>query len=117
MIKKVVGRERVFMRIKKNIKLAKYTTFHIGGKAEFFAEVKTIDELREAVNFGKKNSLKIFILGGGSNILLPDKGIKGLVIKMDTQGVKFDGSNVRVGAGEIWDKIVAQAVKRGLAGI
>ncbi len=105
------------MKILKNIKLAKYTTFHIGGRAEFFAEIKTIAELRKVMNFAKKNNLKIFILGGGSNILFPDKGVKGLVIKMDIQGVKFNGDKIHVGAGEIWDKIVAQAVKKGLSGI
>ncbi|MDO8496087.1 MAG: UDP-N-acetylmuramate dehydrogenase [bacterium] len=120
MIKKVMGRERAYVRIMKilkNIKLAEYTTFHIGGKAEFFAEIKTIAELREATRFAKKNRLKIFILGGGSNVLLPDKGIKGLVIKMDIHGVKFNSDKVYAGAGEIWDQIVAQAVKNGLSGI
>lgn len=105
------------MKIRKNIKLARYTTFHIGGKAQFFAEVGTVPELQEATRFAKKNKLKIFILGGGSNVLLPDKGIKGLVIKMDIHGVKFNGDKVYAGAGEMWDKIVAQAVKNGFGGI
>ena len=105
------------MKTLKNIKLAKYTTFHIGGKGEFFAEIRTVTELQEATHFAKKNRLKIFILGGGSNVLLPDKGIKGLVLKMDIHGVKFDGDKIFVGAGEVWDKIVAQTVKNGLGGI
>ena len=105
------------MIVLKNIKLAKYTTFHIGGKAEFFAEVRTVAELRETTSFAKKNKLKIFILGGGSNILLPDEGIRGLVIKMDIRGIKFDGDRVCAGAGEMWDKIVAQTVKKGLSGV
>lgn len=105
------------MKIQKNIKLAKYTTFHIGGKAEFFAVVKTIAELVGATSFSKKNNLKIFILGGGSNVLLPNEGMRGLVIKMTIQGIKFDGNTVYAGAGEMWDRVVTEAVKRGLAGI
>lgn len=105
------------MIIQKNVKLAKYTTFHIGGRAEFFVETRTVEELREAIHFAKKNNLKIFILGGGSNVLLPGNGIKGLVIKMEIHGVKFSDNYIYAGAGEIWDKIVAQTVKKGLSGI
>jgi UDP-N-acetylmuramate dehydrogenase len=105
------------MKILKNMKLARYTTFHIGGNAEFFAEVGTIVELREATRFAKKNKLKIFILGGGSNILLPDEGMQGLVIKMNIRGIIFNDTRVHIGAGEAWDKIVAQTVKKGLGGI
>lgn len=105
------------MIIKRNIKLAQYTTFHIGGKAKFFAVIKTIAELVEAIHFAKKNNLKVFILGGGSNVLLPDKGIQGIVLKMDIQGINFKDARVYAGAGEIWDKVVAQTVKKGLGGI
>ena len=105
------------MRIRKNIKLAKYTTFHIGGPAEFFVEVGNAEELKEAVDFAKKNKLKLFILGGGSNVLLPDKGINGLVLKMNIRGIKFQDNLVSVGAGEKWDGVVVKAVARGFGGI
>ena len=68
--------------IQKNIPLAPLTTFKIGGPAKFFVEAKNEAELLEALDFANKNSLEIFMLGGGSNILFSDKGFSGLVIKM-----------------------------------
>lgn len=109
------------MNIRKNIQLAKYTTFHIGGKAEYFSEIRNIGELKEAVSFAKAKKLKIFALGGGSNVLLPDKGIKGLVLLVSFKGTSFKNKAghtlLSVGAGERWDDIVVKAVKRGLGGI
>ena len=70
------------LNIQKNIPLAPLTTFKIGGPARFFTEVKNEGELLEALAFANKNSLEIFMLGGGSNILFSDKGFDGLVIKM-----------------------------------
>lgn len=113
------------MKIQKNVKLAKYTTFHIGGKAKFFAEVKSVEELKKAVDFTKKKKLKIFVLGGGSNVLLPDKGLPGLVLKINIKGIKFDNNEHKnkehvlmyAGAGETWDKVVAKTVAKNLGGI
>jgi len=105
------------MKIHKNIKLAQYTTFHVGGRAEFFVEASSVDEVKEAVNFTRKNKLKLFILGGGSNVLLPDKGLDGLVLKMNIKGIKFQDNLISAGAGESWDNIVAKAVAKDLGGI
>ena len=69
------------------------------------------------INFAKKHKLKIFILGRGSNVLLPDKGIKGLVLKMSIKGIIFQDNIVYAGAGEKWDKVVAMAVSKNLGGI
>src|SRR3989344_4997404 len=105
------------MIIQKNVKLAKYTTFHIGGRAEFFVQIKNIDELKRAVEFASKNNLKIFVLGGGSNILLPDEDIKALVLKINIKRISLRDSRVFVGAGERWDDVVAKAVKNNLGGM
>ncbi len=105
------------MKIRKNVKLAKYITFRVGGPARYFVEVKSVDELREALDFGLKEKLKIFILGGGSNTLFSDSGFDGLVIKVDIKEVSFENESVQAGAGEIWDTLVMKAVKRGLSGI
>lgn len=109
------------VKIRKNIVLAPYTTFRIGGPANFFAEVKSVRDLTEALDFSKKKKLPHFILGGGSNILMPDKGINGLVIKIDIKGLGLQERKgyvlLSVGAGERWDKIVAAAVRRNLGGV
>ena len=68
--------------IQKNIPLAPFTTFKIGGPASFFVEVKDETELLEALDYARENSLEIFMLGGGSNVLFSDNGFDGLVIRM-----------------------------------
>jgi len=69
------------MEFKKNVSLKNYTTFRIGGKAKYFFVAKTKDNLIEAIKTAKKKKLPFFILGDGSNLLVSDKGYKGLVIK------------------------------------
>ncbi len=66
--------------IQKNILLKKFSTFGIGGEADFFAEISGKDDLLEALNFAEKNELNTFFLGGGSNLLFSDKGIRGMVL-------------------------------------
>lgn len=87
------------MKIQKNKSLKKFTTFKIGGKAKFFLEVTTFDEMRSAFLFAKKKGLKIFILGKGSNILFDDKGFSGLVIYNNISFLRISKNSVYVGAG------------------
>ncbi len=77
------------LNIQQNIPLSKYTTFRIGGPAKFFVEVKNEEELIEALKYAKENGLEFFILGGGSNVLVSDKGFDGLIIKFKVQNSKF----------------------------
>ena len=105
------------MEIRENVTLAPYTTFKIGGPARYFCEVESVDDLKNALKFSKENDLHFFILGGGSNILVSDKGFDGLVIKMGIKGTEFNGELLTVGAGENWDGVVATAVKQNLSGI
>lgn len=69
------------MDIQKDVLLADYTTFHIGGPGDEFVVASTIDELIQAVKHAKKKEIPYFILGTGANILIGDKGFRGLVIK------------------------------------
>ena len=113
------------MIIENNIQLAQYTTFRIGGRALYFCVVKNEDELVEAVGFSKKNKIPIFILGGGSNILVSDNGFTGIVIKMEIMGKEYiekakenaDEVKVIVGAGENWDSLVEETVEKKLYGL
>jgi UDP-N-acetylmuramate dehydrogenase len=68
------------LAVLQNVKLAKYTSWLIGGDAEFFCLPETIEDLKQAITFSKQNQLKITVLGGGSNVLISDSGIKGLTI-------------------------------------
>ena len=74
------------MRIQENIPLAKYTTFKLGGKARFFVHAGSVEDLKEALTFAKQKNLKIFLLGGGSNVLISELGFNGLVIKVEILG-------------------------------
>lgn len=109
------------MKILENIKLAQYTTFKIGGPARFFCSVASEKELEEAVAFAKKQKIGVFVLGEGSNVLISDKGLSGLVVKMEIKGIKKEelGASTRlsVGAGEMWDTLVDYAVSHKLYGI
>jgi UDP-N-acetylmuramate dehydrogenase len=103
--------------IEENISLKEYTTFRIGGPARFFSRVKTVSELQEALAFAKQKSLPVFILGGGSNILISDEGFAGLVIKIEIRGINIKKEIVTAGAGVVWDELVAYAVKNNLRGV
>ncbi len=109
------------MKIQEHVILKDYTTFKIGGPARFFCIVKNEDDLIEAFNFSKKNKIKMFVIGGGSNLLIADAGYDGMVIKMDISGKKYieEGDFVKVtaGAGENWDKLVEETVEKGLYGL
>lgn len=110
------------MRIKKNIKLKKLTTFRIGGPARFFCVVKSKSDLKKARLFAADNKLRSFALGGGSNVLFMDDGFEGLVMKINNSDLAVieDGRNsmvIRCGAGVPLAKLVAFASKKGLAGL
>ena len=80
-----------FPAMQKNVLLKDYTTYKIGGPAKYFFVAKTKEELSDALKIGKEFKLPIFILGGGSNLLVSERGFKGLVIKVDISGMEFDG--------------------------
>lgn len=87
------------INILKNIDLSAYNTFKIGGKAKFFVEVNNPEEIIQAVDYAKNNNLKIFVLGGGSNVLISDNGFSGLVIKIKNSNIKAEGVNIICDAG------------------
>ncbi len=102
--------------------LKPYTTFKIGGPARYFARVETLEALRQALEFAAERRLALFILGGGSNILVSDHGFDGLVIHVALRGIEVTAENdtgvtLRIAAGETWDGVVALAVERGWWGI
>ena len=104
--------------IKENVCLKELTTFKIGGNAEFFAEVKTTDEVAFSVCKAKEYNLPLFVLGKGSNLLVSDNGIKGLTLY--TGGldfVRFEGEKVICGAGLHLQKLCTLALKEELSGL
>jgi len=109
------------MEFLENVALAPYTTFKIGGPARWFAEAASEAEVLEGVEFARERGLQLFVLGGGSNLLVSDEGFGGLVLRLGLLGIKRrfeeDCLHFEVGAGEGWDEFVSLAVAEDCAGI
>ncbi|HKM48030.1 MAG TPA: UDP-N-acetylmuramate dehydrogenase [Terriglobales bacterium] len=109
------------MAIRENVPLAPLTTLQVGGAARYFAELKREDEVREAALFAKTRDLPLFVLGGGSNLVVADSGWPGLVLRVAISGITHDttGNAVlfSVGAGVNWDDFVAQTIVQNCAGV
>ena len=101
--------------------LAPLTTLKIGGPAGFFAEAENVEDVRRAVEYARSRDLPLFVLGGGSNLVIADTGWPGLVLKIAIRGLEErteSGKTIfEVGAGEDWDTFVARAVSRNCAGV
>ncbi len=103
--------------VKKNFDLAKFTTFRIGGKAEFFMIVKNKRELLDAVGWAEKRKSPISILGGGSNVLIARRKIKGLVLKIAGENYSVKKNNITCWAGMSLSKLSNISAAAGLAGL
>lgn len=103
--------------LRKNVVLAKYTTYKIGGPTDYFVSVKNYEELKKALQFALENSLPIFILAGGSNVLFSDDGFRGLVIKIDIKELNVNGNEITAGAGVLISDLVSQSIENSLAGL
>ncbi|MDH4330475.1 MAG: UDP-N-acetylmuramate dehydrogenase [Candidatus Moranbacteria bacterium] len=103
--------------IQKNVLLAPYTTFKIGGPAKFFAEAKNEKEIIEVVRFSKENNLETFVLAGGSNILVNDDGFDGVVLRMRNTSIEIGDRVIHCGAGAKFSEVVLKSVRNNLSGL
>ncbi|MEM1025503.1 MAG: UDP-N-acetylmuramate dehydrogenase [Myxococcota bacterium] len=97
--------------------LAPLTTLRLGGPAWALARFKTAEELSGLRSLARREGRPLMILGGGSNVVVPDEGLGALVVQSKDQRIEVEGTRLRVGAGVVWDEVVATAVDRGLQGI
>jgi len=112
------------MLLQENVALAPLTTFRIGGPARYFVEAATPAEVEEAETFARAKNLPLFILGGGSNLVIADSGWPGLVLKIAIPGIERQPGHddegrilFDAGAGESWDRFVSHAVMAQCAGV
>jgi UDP-N-acetylmuramate dehydrogenase len=109
------------MVITENVPLAPLTTLKVGGTSRYFIEAETISEVSQAVEFSRSKNLSLFVLGGGSNLVISDAGWPGLVLKIGITGINHRHGHDEVvfeaGAGEDWDKFVGFVVAHNCAGI
>lgn len=108
--------------IQEHVELKKHTSMCVGGFARYFVEVVSIVDLRDALTFAKQKDLSTFILGGGSNVIISDKGFDGLVIKINVKGINLiredqNSEYYEVMAGESWDEFALFSVNSSLYGI
>jgi len=100
--------------------LAKRTWYGLGGAADYFIRPKTVEQLKEVVRRCTNNNIRIYVMGFGSNLLISDEGLRGAVIKLETEQfsqMEFDGDEVTAWAGAELSKLVLTCVEKGLSGI
>lgn len=109
------------MLIQENVPLAPLTTLQVGGPARYFVEANSVDDVVDAVEHAAANNLRLFVLGGGSNLVVSDTGWPGLILKINIKGIHSselaDKVLFEVGAGEDWDQFVARTVTENCAGV
>ncbi len=109
------------MQFREQIRLAPLTSFGIGGPARWFAEAHTEDDIVAGVSFARERALPLFVLGGGSNLLVADEGFDGLVLRIALKGFVESSTSLGtvfdVAAGEDWDALVTRTVERGCGGM
>jgi UDP-N-acetylmuramate dehydrogenase len=103
--------------VQENQPLSPWTTFGVGGPARYFLNAKSETEVGEGLDFADKHNLPVFVLGGGSNLLVADRGFDGLVLRVGIEGLKWEGSCLRAAAGHDWDAVVADCVARKMGGV
>ncbi len=106
--------------VKRAEPLAPHMWFHLGGPAEYFADPNTIDELRALVRRAREENIVVRILGGGSNILVRDEGVSGLVVRMGAPAfseIALAGQILSAGGGAKLGQAISTSVREGLAGL
>ena len=121
---KEIPSEQIYM----NEPMSKHTTFKEGGNADIFVKVKNIEELKYVIKIAKKNNIRIYIIGNGSNILVKDRGIRGIVVKIEFEYIKYEDIEnnensgrskeviVTVGAGVKLMALAQELLKRSITG-
>ena len=107
--------------LREGVPLAPLTTLRLGGPARWYLHCTSGEALRQGLEWARSSGIRTIILGGGSNVVVPDAGLDALVLHVGLGSLEFaadDGAvEVRAGAGIEWDELVRQAVGRGLAGV
>ncbi len=109
------------MEILTNRPLANITTLRVGGPAAFFAIIKNKEDARKACRFAREHHIPFRVIGGGSNIIVPDDGYRGLIIKNEIQGIAYSNDteqtiDVTVGSGVLWDELVRETIQKNFYG-
>ena len=111
-------REMFGDRVQRNAPLAPLTTFKVGGSADWLLTLQTADELKQAIRLAREAGVPIAVLGGGSNVLIADAGVRGVVVKLRGGNVvRLQSGHVRADAAVTINGLVRWTINRGLAGL
>jgi UDP-N-acetylmuramate dehydrogenase len=105
------------LNIRENVMLAPLTTLEVGGPARYLVRCETENDVADAFDFADSKKVPVFVLGGGSNIVVSDRGFDGLVLQIALKGISIVSGSVIAFAGENWDSLVARCIEKNLAGI
>jgi UDP-N-acetylmuramate dehydrogenase len=115
------AQRRVRKQVREHVPLSPLTTLSVGGEARFFVEATSTEEVFWALEFAHARTLPVFVLGGGSNVVIADSGFHGLVLALRIPGIeesdRGDRVWVTVGSGVMWDDFVVWSIERGLSGL
>ena len=110
------------MDVMTNISLKQYTTMKLGGETRYMATADSASDVVSLYRNARKENLPIFVLGGGSNVITHDEVFEGIVLLNKIKGFEVisetdETTDVKIGAGEVWDEVVEKAIELGLQGI
>lgn len=105
------------MEIRQDVMLAPYTTFGIGGPADYFVIASSEQDIVEAFSFAREKNIPFFLLGTGANILIGDKGYRGLVIKNEARKTILEGADLTAESGATITELIAYTAEKGLSGL
>ncbi len=111
--------EETGLSLSSRVPLADYSSFRIGGPADYFIEVHDLTELAAAVKAARKYNFPFYVIGGGYNLLFDDAGYRGLVIRNSASGLQFrpEEGSLEVASGTHLSELVGQTIQEGLAGL
>jgi UDP-N-acetylmuramate dehydrogenase len=104
-------------KFKENVPLSKFSHYKIGGPARFFFEAKNEKDVQWAVKEAHSRKLPVFVLGGGTNLLIGDNGFEGLVLRPSITSIKVKGTTITTGAGASMADLLKQTLARSLSGV
>jgi UDP-N-acetylmuramate dehydrogenase len=97
--------------------LNRHCTFNLGGKADIFFRASDANQVKQASLFCREQNILYYIFGAGSNLLVPDEGYRGMIIRIDMRGIRFKGETLIAQAGAGLQKLVRQSIKNNLSGL
>lgn len=104
-------------RVFKDEPMSKHTSLKIGGPADIFVRVNNLEELKYVVNLAKEHKSPIAVIGNGTNLLVKDKGIRGITVKLDLKEINVNGEEIEVGAGMQVPVLAKFAYENSLSGL